>query len=156
MRIFLIAVGTRMPTWVNRGFEEYAGRLPRECHLALIPISPSKRSKNVELGRLLQEEGKRVLAAVPANTRVIALDQAGRPWNTLQLAQQLDDWLQDGRDMALLVGGPEGLDRACKVRAEALWSLSPLTFPHPLVRIIVAEQLYRAWSLLHNHPYHRA
>lgn len=156
MRISLIAVGARMPAWVNEGFADYAERLPREWHLALIQINSGKRRKNVDLARLLEEEGRRMLAAIPFNTRVIALDQAGRQWSTAQLAQQLDDWLQDGRDVALLVGGPEGLDGACKSRAETLWSLSPLTFPHALVRVIVAEQLYRAWSLLHNHPYHRA
>ena len=155
MRIHLIAVGSHMPAWVKAGFTEYAARLPRECALQLIEIPEARRGKKADIERVLREEGKRILAAIPAGTRAIALDVAGRQWDSGQLASQLTVWLRDGRDVALLVGGPEGLDSACRTHAEAAWSLSSLTFPHPLVRIIVAEQLYRAWSILHNHPYHR-
>ncbi|WP_296898280.1 23S rRNA (pseudouridine(1915)-N(3))-methyltransferase RlmH [Thiohalocapsa sp.] len=108
-----------------------------------------------ELPRLRRDEGARILAAVPARARVVALDLRGRAWSSEQLASELAGWLADGRDIALLVGGPNGLSDACLARAEQRWSLSPLTLPHPLVRVLVAEQLYRAWSQLQGHPYHR-
>lgn len=155
MQIHLIAVGTRMPGWVSEAFGEFAKRMPPECRLKLVEIAPGKRGKSADIARLMQEEGERVLAAIPKQARVIALEVSGRPWSTGQLAQQLGSWLPEGRDVALLVGGPDGLASACRERADQLWSLSPLTFPHPLVRVIVAEQLYRAWSILQNHPYHR-
>ncbi|MEW5755591.1 MAG: 23S rRNA (pseudouridine(1915)-N(3))-methyltransferase RlmH [Pseudomonadota bacterium] len=155
MQIHLIAVGTRMPDWVTQGYEEFAKRLPPECRLKLVEIPAGKRGKGADLNRLIKEEGERVLAAIPKSARVIALDVQGAAWTTEQLAQQLGDWLQDGRDVALLVGGPDGLAPPCLERAAQRWSLSKLTFPHPLVRIVVAEQLYRAWSILQNHPYHR-
>jgi len=155
VRIHLIAVGTRMPAWVTQGFEEYARRLPPDCALQLVEIPAGKRGKNADMARLIRDEGERTLAAVPKGARVVALDVGGRAWSTAQLAGQLDDWRHDGRDLALLVGGPEGLAAECLAWAEQHWSLSPLTLPHPLVRIVVAEQLYRAWSILHGHPYHR-
>ncbi len=145
-----------MPDWVNAGYREYATRLPRECALNLIEIPAGKRSPNADLARILRSEGERLLAAAPSGSCIIALDERGRQWNTVELAERLTGWLRDGRDLSLLIGGPDGLDAPCRDRAEQLWSLSRLTFPHPLVRIVVAEQLYRAWSLLHHHPYHRA
>jgi 23S rRNA (pseudouridine1915-N3)-methyltransferase len=108
------------------------------------------------VARVLRAEGERLLAAAPSGSRLIALDERGEFWSTAELADRLADWLREGRDLSLLVGGPEGLDAGCRDRAERLWSLSRLTLPHPLVRVVVAEQLYRAWSLLHHHPYHRA
>jgi 23S rRNA (pseudouridine1915-N3)-methyltransferase len=155
MRIYLIAVGARMPAWVKAGFTGYAVRFPRECQLELLEIPAGKRGKQGVLERLLREEGERILAAVPKGARLMALDVNGRQWDTEQLAGELARWLQEGRDLALMIGGPDGLDSACRARAESAWSLSRLTLPHPLVRIIVAEQLYRAWSLLQQHPYHR-
>jgi len=156
MDITLIAVGTRMPAWVSEGYREYARRLPRECalHLTEIPLGQRPRSGSVE--RAVAEEGRRMLAATAAGQRVIALDVAGRGWSTVELAEQLSSWLQDGRDVALLVGGPDGLAADCLQRAQQRWSLSPLTLPHPLVRVVLAEQLYRAWSIISGHPYHRA
>jgi 23S rRNA (pseudouridine1915-N3)-methyltransferase len=145
-----------MPAWVQSGYEDYAARLPRECSLRLIEVAAAKRNKGAPLERMLHEEGERLRAAVPGSARILALDERGRQWTTAQLAGQLADWRQDGRDVALLVGGPDGLDPALKQQAEGLWSLSPLTLPHPLVRVILAEQIYRAWSILCNHPYHRA
>lgn len=145
-----------MSDWVKAGYREYAGRLPRECALSLIEIPAGKRSPHADLTRILRVEGERLLAAVPSGSRMIALDERGREWNTVELADRLTGWLRDGRDLSLLIGGPDGLDTPCQDRAEQLWSLSRLTLPHPLVRIVVAEQLYRAWSLLHHHPYHRA
>jgi len=156
MRIHLLSVGRRMPAWVEAGYQEYAKRLPPECALRLVEIEPGHRGKGASPELARREEGGRLLAALPKGAQVIALDERGKPWSTAELSRELAGWLGEGRDLALLVGGPEGLDPACRDRAERLWSLSPLTFPHPLVRVILAEQLYRAWSLLSVHPYHRA
>lgn len=155
MRIHLIAVGQKMPDWVKKGYEEYVKRLPHSCSLNLIEIAPGHRGKSSDPKRAIEEESHKVLSAIPGNCRVVALDERGRQWSTLQLASQLEEWLQDGRDMALLVGGPDGLSQECKQRAEQMWSLSTLTLPHPLVRIFLAEQIYRAWSVTQGHPYHR-
>jgi len=156
MRIHLIAVGSRLPRWVETGYAEYVNRLPPECRLQLTEIPAARRGQRSAVARAQHSESERLLAAVPAKARVIALAEQGTHWDTRELAGQLAAWLRDGRDVALLVGGPEGLTPACRARAEQHWSLSRLTFPHPLVRIIVAEQIYRAWSLLQHHPYHRA
>lgn len=155
MQIHLLAVGTRMPAWVEAGFNEYAKRLPHECRLQLVEIAPARRGKHPDLERIRREEGERLLAAVPRDAVAIALEVGGKAWSTEQLAGRLRDWLQDGRDLALLVGGPDGLSAACRERAGLQWSLSPLTLPHPLVRVLLAEQLYRAWTLYKGHPYHR-
>jgi 23S rRNA (pseudouridine1915-N3)-methyltransferase len=155
MRIQLIAVGTRMPAWVQEGFAEYAKRLPRECSLQLVEIPLGKRGKGADVQRAIAEEGERMLAALPRDCRVIALEVGGRAWSTEQLAGELEGWLGAGRDVALLVGGPDGLAETCRRRADQAWSLSPLTLPHPLVRVLLSEQLYRAWTLYKGHPYHR-
>lgn len=155
MQIHLIAVGTRMPGWVAAGYDEYARRLPRECELVLREIAPSRRGRNADIVRLREEEGARILAALSRDDYVVALEVGGTAWSTDELAGALNGWRQDGRRVALLVGGPDGLADCCRRRADRLWSLSPLTLPHPLVRIIVAEQIYRAWSIQKNHPYHR-
>ncbi|VAW81337.1 23S rRNA (pseudouridine(1915)-N(3))-methyltransferase [hydrothermal vent metagenome] len=156
MQLNLVAAGTRMPPWVDAGYKEYARRLPRECSLVLKEIALAQRSKSQPVERAVNEEGKRMLAALSDRQQVIALDVKGRSWSTEQLAQQLDNWMQDGRDISLLVGGPDGLAIDCLQRAGQTWSLSALTLPHPLVRVLLAEQLYRAWSLNAGHPYHRA
>ena len=155
MNIHLIAIGNRMPRWVQLGFDEYARRLPPQCGLRLLEIPAARRGKGADLSRLARQEGERMCAALPRGALVVALDLRGAPWDTPQLAQQMQGWLQNGRDVALLVGGPEGLSAGVRARADCAWSLSPLTLPHPLVRILVAEQLYRAWSILQGHPYHR-
>ncbi|HSJ49045.1 MAG TPA: 23S rRNA (pseudouridine(1915)-N(3))-methyltransferase RlmH [Gammaproteobacteria bacterium] len=155
MQIQLIAVGTRMPAWVQEGFTEYAKRMPRECALQLVEIPLGKRGKNADVQRAIAEEGEKMLAALPRDCQVIALEVEGRAWSTPQLAGELETWLGAGRDVALLVGGPDGLSEACRRRADRAWSLSPLTLPHPLVRVLLAEQLYRAWTLYKGHPYHR-
>ncbi len=144
-----------MPDWVQQGYTEYARRLPPECRLRLVEIPAGKRGKGADLSRLKKQEGERMCAAIPKGALVIALELRGQAWDTPQLAQKLKGWLQGGRDVALLVGGPEGLAAECLARADSAWSLSPLTLPHPLVRIVVAEQLYRSWSILQHHPYHR-
>lgn len=145
-----------MPRWVEEGFDEYARRLTGECALQLVEIPARHRGKNADITRILRDEGQRMLAAVPGGSRIIALDVKGKAWDTQTLSRQLEQWLGDGRDVALLVGGPEGISPECLAAAGQKWSLSPLTLPHPLVRVVVAEALYRAWSLLRNHPYHRA
>jgi len=155
MQIHLIAVGQRLDDWVNQGFAEYAKRLPPECRLNLIEIPPNKRTRNSEVARIVAEEGERIVAAIPSRSQVVALDVNGKQWSTEQLSGQLDSWLGDGRDVALLVGGPDGLSEKCKTIASTHWSLSKLTLPHPLVRVLLAEQIYRAWTILKGHPYHR-
>ncbi len=155
MQIHLIAVGRRMPEWVRLGYTEYARRLPRDCALLLQEIPAGKRLKNTDIARLVREEGERMLAAIPRDAHIVSLDMAGRPWTTDDLAEALRRWRSGGQNVALLVGGPEGLSQSVRERARESWSLSRLTLPHPLVRIVVAEQLYRAWSILHKHPYHR-
>jgi 23S rRNA (pseudouridine1915-N3)-methyltransferase len=155
VQIHLISVGNRMPVWVQQGYDEYAKRLPRECELVLKEISAGKRGKNSDIARIVKEEGERMIAAIPQNTHIVTLDIPGKPWTTPELAQAMQRWLANGQSVSLLIGGPEGLADEVKPLARESWSLSKLTFPHPLVRIIVAEQLYRAWSLLNNHPYHR-
>jgi 23S rRNA (pseudouridine1915-N3)-methyltransferase len=156
VRIQLIGAGTRLPHWVDEGYQEYTKRLPPECRLQLVEIPLGRRGKGLDPARALLEEGERMLQAVPAGARLVALDVRGQSWSTAELSRRLGDWLAEGRDLALLVGGPDGLAEACLARAEGRWSLSPLTFPHAMVRVILAEQLYRAWSLLQSHPYHRA
>lgn len=145
-----------MPGWVEAGYAEYAQRMPAEVRLELKEIPAGKRGKNADVARILQDEGQRLQAAIPKGAHVVAMDVKGKSFTTEQLAARLGEWMQSGQDIALLVGGPEGLSAECRDLAHEYWSLSALTFPHPLVRIIVAEQLYRAWSVLKNHPYHRA
>lgn len=155
MKLQLVAVGTKMPAWITSGFEEYQRRFPRDLKLDLVEIPAGKRGKNADIERILHREGEQMLEAIAKSARIVTLDIPGRPWTTPQVAEQLTRWQHDGRDVAILIGGPEGLAPACKAAAEQSWSLSPLTLPHPLVRIVVAESLYRAWSINNNHPYHR-
>jgi 23S rRNA (pseudouridine1915-N3)-methyltransferase len=155
MQIHLISVGNRMPGWVQQGYEEYAKRLPRECELILKEITPDKRSKNSDIARIIKGEGERMAASIPQGSQIVTLDIAGKSWSTAELALAMKRWLESGQNIALLIGGADGLSEAIKQLARESWSLSNLTFPHPMVRILVAEQLYRAWSLLNNHPYHR-
>lgn len=156
MRIHLIAAGTRMPSWVQLGFEDYATRLPAECKLVLKEITLGASRSGGDAKKATQEEGAKMLAALPEGAGVTALDVRGTALDTEALAKRLNQWLQEGRDQALLVGGPDGLAPECLSKAEFTWSLSPLTLPHGLVRVVVAEQIYRAWTILKNHPYHRA
>ncbi len=144
-----------MPDWVRQGYEDYAKRLPRECELVLKEIAPGKRAKNSDVARIIHAEGERMITAIGKGSHVVSLDVQGAPWATPDLARAMQRWLAGGQHVALLVGGPEGLSSQARQLARESWSLSPLTFPHPLVRIIIAEQIYRAWSLLNNHPYHR-
>ncbi len=144
-----------MPDWVARAWGEYAKRFPRGLELELkeLPLSHRNRSSKAQI--LRAAETASLLAAVPANNGLIALDGGGLQWTTLELAEQMKLWMQQGRDVSFLIGGPDGLDEVCLKRADAHWSLGKLTLPHMLVRVILAEQLYRAWSITQNHPYHR-
>ncbi len=155
MRVRLIAVGNKMPGWVTQGYEEYAKRLNRDLTLELVEIPAGKRGKNADVERITQREGEQMLAAVHPNDHVITLDVPGKRISTEKLADRLDQLLQGGQHVSILIGGPEGLAPQCKQAAGESWSLSDLTLPHPLVRVLIAEQLYRAWSILKGHPYHR-
>lgn len=155
MRFKLIAVGTKMPDWVNEGFAEYQKRLTQDLTLELVEIPAGKRGKNADIDRITDKEGEQMLAAVQPGDYVITLDVQGKRLSTEKLAQQLEKLLQQGNHVALLIGGPEGLAPQCRNAARESWSLSDLTLPHPLVRVLIAEQLYRAWSILKGHPYHR-
>ena len=156
MKITLVSVGTRMPDWVEEGVAEYRKRLPKDFELRLVEVPLSQRSKTTNLVQAIAKEGEACLRAVTPGDYLIALDVKGKILNTEQMARQFGELRDGGRSVSLLIGGPDGLAPAVLAKAEATWSLSALTFPHPVVRIIVAEQVYRVWSLLHNHPYHRA
>lgn len=144
-----------MPVWVEAGYLDYARRMPAHCRLRLIEVPAVRRGRNADLARIARDEGAQLLAAVPPDARLIALERTGRPQSTEQLARALEGWLRDGQDAAFLIGGPEGLARACLEAATDTWSLSPLTLPHALVRVLLAEQIYRAWSIVNRLPYHR-
>lgn len=156
MRLIVASVGQRMPSWVCDGWEEYARRMPRELSLELREVPLGRRGRNADIPRLRREEGAALLSSAGSGARVVALDRGGRAWTTERLARRLEAWMGEGRDCAFLIGGPDGLDPACLEAADEAWSLGPLTLPHPLVRVVLAEQLYRAWTILRNHPYHRA
>jgi 23S rRNA (pseudouridine1915-N3)-methyltransferase len=160
MKLQILAVGHRMPEWVRAGFEDYARRMPRDLPLLLREIRPQARGAAAlstgETAALLEAEGERLRAALPPGGRLVALDERGQALTTAQLARQLAQWMQDGRDVCFAIGGADGLDPALKRSAQLMLSLSALTLPHQLVRVLLAEQLYRAVSLLRNHPYHRA
>jgi 23S rRNA (pseudouridine1915-N3)-methyltransferase len=145
-----------MPAWVADAYQEYAKRLPRECTLQLVEVPVSKRRKSLTSAQAAEEEGQQLLASLPKDCTVIALDVRGSSWSTEELAVRMHNWLGSGRDVALLIGGPDGLSGACLERADHKWSLSALTYPHTLVRIVLAEQLYRAWTINSGHPYHRS
>lgn len=151
----LIAVGTKMPDWVQKGYAEYAKRFPRDFSLNLVEIALMNRGKNADIQRIKEKEGQQILAAIPKGDKVIALEVKGKAWRTEQLADQIKQWRMEGDNISLLIGGPDGLSAQCLSRSVSQWSLSALTLPHPLVRIVVAEQLYRAWTIINNHPYHR-
>ena len=155
MKIKLLAVGTKMPDWVTAGYESYAKRFPSDFSFQLIEIPMAKRSKSSDIARLKQKEGDAILAATKGSQVVVALDVLGKPWSTEQLAQHCKQWRSQGQTISLMVGGPDGLSPDCLKAAHLKWSLSPLTLPHPMVRILLVEQFYRAWSILQNHPYHR-
>jgi 23S rRNA (pseudouridine1915-N3)-methyltransferase len=156
MRARLIAVGERMPGWVAEGFAEYRKRLSHDLPLDLIGLKPGMRGKGRDDARAIQDEGAAILAALPRDIHVVVLDGGGKTWSSDELAAQLAAWRMAGRDLAFLIGGPDGHAPDVLARADQTWSLGPLTLPHMLVRLVLAEQLYRATTLLAGHPYHRA
>lgn len=156
MKLHLVACGTRPPDWAAAAFGDFARRFRHPLKLELREIPLGRRREGEPPDRAIEDEGERMLRAIPRDARLVALDPRGKPWTTEMLSRRLKDWLAEGRDVALAVGGPDGLAPAVLERADDRWSLGPPTLPHMLVRVIVAEQLYRAWSILENHPYHRA
>ncbi|MBU0620294.1 MAG: 23S rRNA (pseudouridine(1915)-N(3))-methyltransferase RlmH [Gammaproteobacteria bacterium] len=155
MKLLILAVGNRMPSWITEGFNEYAKRMPREAKIELVEIKPEARNSGKTAAQIMEAEAQRIKAALPPSALCIALDERGATPTTKQLAQQMQDWMQQGRDVAFVVGGADGLHPSVKQQAQQLLALSAFTLPHGMVRVLLAEQLYRAHSLMHNHPYHR-
>jgi 23S rRNA (pseudouridine1915-N3)-methyltransferase len=155
MKIRLLTVSHKAPAWLQEGYLEYAKRLPTSYALELVEIAAEKRTANSDIPRIIEREGEKLLARTLPTHLVIALDVKGKQWSTEDLAKNLETWQQDGRNIDLLVGGADGLSTGCIKRATHLWSLSALTFPHLFVRLILAEQIYRAFTILQQHPYHR-
>lgn len=155
MRINIIAMGNKMPQWVQQGFDEYYQRLKSHWRIQTHWLPLCKRPKTANLDKIHTQEGQKMLQAIPEHSLVIALDQQGYKWSTEKLAGQCQTWQSLGEPVTFLIGSPEGLAPSCLNRADYKWSLSPLTLPHPMVRVILIEQLYRAWSIIQNHPYHK-
>lgn len=155
MQLIIAAVGHKMPAWIETGFAEYAKRMPPDCRIVLKEVKPVERSGSKTAETAMQLEAARIEAVLPKSVRIIALDEHGRDLTSVGLSQQLMQWQQDGRDTVFLIGGADGLDPALKARAEGLIRISSMTLPHGMVRVMLAEQLYRAWSITQNHPYHR-
>ncbi len=155
LTIHIIAIGEKMPDWVQIGYQTYANRIHGRCALNLIEVAAERRGKNADLEKITMRESARLERAIPKATRVIALDRGGKTWSTTAMSRRMDAWMRHGEAVSLLVGGAEGLSPQLLPIADETWSLSALTFAHPLVRVIVAEQIYRCYSLLEGLPYHR-
>lgn len=155
MNIELVAVGTKGPDWVLTGFNEYQKRLPKDWQLNVRELAVSKRHKGEPVEKHIEDEGKRMQSVLNTDGIIVALDSRGTNWSTLDLSKKLSEWQYDYKQVQFLIGGPDGLSKECLSVAREKWSLSRLTFPHFIVRILLAEQLYRAWSVLNNHPYHK-
>ncbi len=155
MRLLIVSVGHKMPDWITSGFNEYAKRMPREAKIELLEIKPEPRTTGKTTAQIMEAEAHRILAALPEKCLRIALDERGAQLTTRQLADQMRSWMRDGHDVAFVIGGADGLHESVKQAAQQLMALSALTLPHAFVRVLLAEQLYRAHTLLHNHPYHR-
>jgi 23S rRNA (pseudouridine1915-N3)-methyltransferase len=156
MQLVIAAVGHKMPAWIEAGYAEYAKRMPPECRLVLKEIKPVDRSGSRSAETVMAMERERIEAAIPKGSRIVALDEHGRDLTTMDLARQLTGWQQGGTDVTFVIGGADGLDAEFKRRSDLLLRVSSLTLPHGMVRVLLAEQLYRAWSITQNHPYHRA
>ncbi len=156
MQIHMLAIGKKMPDWIDAGFKEYQRRLKTTMPLNLIELATTRKSNSQDSKTVIREEGEKLLSAIPDGSWVIALDEHGKQWDSKGLASQLEKWAGHSSNIALMIGGADGLDKACLDRADQTWSLSPLTLPHAMVRVVVTEQIYRAWSLNNNHPYHRS
>ncbi len=155
MRLCVVAIGQRMPAWIEQGWNTYAGRLPPSMPLELREIPAVRRARNPDIESIRRKESEALLSATEGTRRVV-LDEGGRQWSTAELAHRLEQWMHMGSDISFLVGGADGMTRECIASADDHWSLGRLTLPHALVRVLLAEQLYRAWTVTQNHPYHRA
>lgn len=156
MKIKILSIGTKMPSWVNEGVSEYVKRLPKDMSFEIVELPLAARTKNADIKRLVNKETESLLSNIQSQDHVIALEVKGQNWSTEKLAANLESWQMNGQNVVFLIGGPDGLGEACRQRANQLWSLSALTLPHPIVRVVLAEQIYRAWTVTQNHPYHRA
>jgi 23S rRNA (pseudouridine1915-N3)-methyltransferase len=155
VKLLIVSVGHKMPGWISDGYTEYAKRMPREAKIELIELKPEPRTTGKTTEQIMEAEAGRILAALPQGALVCALDERGAAWTTRKLADEMTGWMGEGRDVAFIIGGADGLHDTVKRAAHKLLALSALTLPHAMVRVLLAEQLYRAWSLMHNHPYHR-
>ena len=155
MQLIIAAVGHKMPAWITAGFEEYVKRMPVDCRIVLKEVKPQDRGGNMSAAAAMQIERSRIEAVLPKGARLVALDERGQDPSSVQLSQHLQKWRGEGRDVVFIIGGADGLDPELKNRADQLMRLSSLTLPHGMVRVLLAEQLYRAWSITQNHPYHR-
>lgn len=155
MKLIIVSVGHKMPDWIKAGFSEYTKRMPREARIELLEIKPESRTSGKTVLQIMEAEAQRILAVLPQNCMRIALDEHGMQPTTKQLAAQMQEWMREGRDVAFIIGGADGLHESVKQAAHQLLALSAFTLPHAIVRVLLAEQLYRAYSLMHNHPYHR-
>jgi len=155
MKLLIIAVGHKMPDWITDGFNEYVKRMPPELRSELREIKAELRSGSRSAQSVMAAEKTRIEAALPKQATLVMLDERGRDWSTVQLAEALPRWQEAAQDVAFVIGGADGLDPALKARADTLLRLSSLTLPHGMVRVLLAEQLYRAWTITQNHPYHR-
>ena len=155
MQLIIAAVGHKMPAWIEAGFSEYTKRMPPELRIVLKEIKPVERSGSKTAATAMALERERIEAVLPKGARLVALDERGKDLTSVALSQQLEQWQQDGRDCVFLIGGADGLDPALKARADSLIRISSMTLPHGIVRVMLAEQLYRAWTITQNHPYHR-
>ncbi len=155
MKFLILSVGHKIPDWVTAGFLEYAKRMPREAKIELLELKPGPRTSGKTPQQIMEAEAQRIQSALPPDCLRIALDERGASWTTRQLADKMGQWMGEGRDVAFIIGGADGLHESVKKNAQQLLALSAMTLPHAMVRVLLAEQLYRAHSLLHNHPYHR-
>jgi 23S rRNA (pseudouridine1915-N3)-methyltransferase len=155
VQLIITAVGHKMPAWIESGFAEYAKRMPAECRIHLKEIKPVERSGSKTAETAMALERAKIEAALPKGARIVALDERGTDLTTAHLSKLLTQWQQDGRDVSFIIGGADGLDAELKAKSDLLIRISSLTLPHGMVRVILAEQLYRAWSITQNHPYHR-
>jgi len=155
LKIHLVAIGHKMPAWVEQACDDYIRRLPVELRINSILLPLIKRGKNPDIARIVRDESRKLLAAVPENSTLVVLDVLGKSLSTPKLAKQLDNWMSNGQDVSILIGGPDGVSKELLDKAQLKISLSELTFPHTLIRVMLVEQLYRAWTIINNHPYHR-
>lgn len=155
LKIYLIAVGDKMPDWVVQGYSQYEKRIRGRASLQLIEIGAGKRGRKADIDRIVLLEENKIKASIPPDTRVIALDRCGKAWATLEFSEKMRGWIDQSERLALIIGGPDGLSRSFIAQCDEVWSLSGLTFAHPLARLVVVEQLYRCLSIVEGGPYHR-